>query len=198
MDPNVVQTEPVRLDLEAPYEVARWRPLVHWLLAIPHFFILEFVNAGVGVLTMISFFTILFTEKIPDGIFNFMVMGYRYQWRVASYVLFMREDYPPFEFEMQTEDPGTDPARLSIDNPGEWGRFKPLYKWLLAIPHLLLLLIFGIGALFAWIGAFFAVLFTGSYPPGMRDYLVKVIRYQMRIQAYACLLRDEYPEFGLK
>jgi hypothetical protein len=55
-----------------------------------------------------------------------------------------------------------------------------------------------VGAIFVWIGAFFAVLFTGTYPEGMRTYLIGVNRWTLRVVAYAGLLRDEYPPFSLE
>jgi hypothetical protein len=61
------------------------------------------------VLTLISFVTVLFTEQIPRPLFDVIVMTYRYEWRATSYVLFMHEDYPPFDFELSSEDDGTEP-----------------------------------------------------------------------------------------
>jgi hypothetical protein len=188
----------VHLALDAPLEVANWRPLVHWLLAIPHFLILYVLGAVNSVLIFISFFAILFTKKIPRGMFDFMVMTMRYQWRVTTFYLFMREPYPPFDFESAATDNGNDIASLTIEYPGEVNRWLPLVKWLLAIPHFFVLVFLVIGGLFAWIGAFFAVLFTGKYPAGIRNYMIGVARWVLRVQAYVNLLRDEYPPFSLE
>ena len=188
---------PVQLDLDAPLEVARWRPLVHWILAIPHALILYVLGAVSGILTFIAFFAILFTKRFPRGMFDFVVMTQRYQWRVATYYLFMRESYPPFDFEARADDNGNDPARLSIEYPEELSRWLPLVKWLLAFPHYFVMILLVIGFFFAWIAAFFAVLFTGRYPEGIRNYAIGVARWQTRVQAYVRLLRDEYPPFSL-
>lgn len=188
---------PVSLDLKAPLEVARWRPLVHWLLAVPHFFVLWALGLLRGVLQLLSFFAILFTKQIPRSFFDLIVMTMRYQWRVSSYMMFMRESYPPFEFEPSAEDPETDDATLSVAYPQELNRFLPLVKWLLVIPHLIVLVFYGIGVIFAWLASFFAVLFTGRYPEGIRKYLLGVSRYGNRVFAYFGLLRDEYPPFSL-
>ncbi len=189
---------PVRLDLEAPAEVARWRPLVHWLLAVPHILISGALQMLRNVLMFLSFFTILFTKQIPRGFFDLIVMTMRYQWRVSSYMMFMRESYPPFEFEASADDDGSDPARLSIEYPAELNRFLPLVKFLFVIPHFVVLALYGLGAIFAWLGSFFAVLFTGRYPEGIRNYLVGVNRYVNRVMAYFGFLRDEYPPFSLR
>lgn len=188
---------PVRLELDAPLEVARWRPLVHWLLAIPQLFVVYVVNSVLGLLAFIAWFAILFTGSIPTGLFGFMAMALRYQWRVTSYLYFMREPYPPFEFDAVTLDPGTDPARLSVEYPERMSRVLIFVKWLLVIPHFIALLFVGIAAFFAGIGAFFAVLFTGRWPEGIRTFLVGVIRWGTRVSAYFYLMTDVYPPFSL-
>ncbi|HEV2757803.1 MAG TPA: DUF4389 domain-containing protein [Actinomycetota bacterium] len=188
---------PVRVDLEAPHEIARWRPLVHWLLAIPHMIVLYAIETLVSAVTFVAFFAILFTKKYPEGLFRFSAMASRYNWRVSSYVLFMREQYPAFEFPMEMEDPGDDPATYSIEYPQEMSRWMPLVKWFLAIPHYFALLVVAVGAFFAMLVSFFAVLFTGAYPDGMRNYLIGAMRYFQRVSAYVYLMTDVYPPFSL-
>jgi roadblock/LC7 domain-containing protein len=190
-------TYPVRLELDAPLEVARWRPLVNWLLAIPQFIVLYALGAVLGILQFVAFFTVLFTKQIPRGMFDFMAMTLRYQWRVASYIFFMRESYPPFDFTGASEDPGGDPATLSVDYPQELRRFMPLVKWLLAIPQYFVLFFLGIAAYVAGFIAFFAVLITGRWPEGMHRFVIGVIRWSTRVSAYVYLMRDEYPPFAL-
>ena len=188
---------PVQLDLEAPLEVARWRPLVHWLLVIPHWIVLYVLNIVIGILAFVSWFAILFTGNIPRGIFDFMAMILRYQWRTYSYLFFMREPYPPFEFTASTADPGTDPARLSVAYPERLSRLLIFVKWLLVIPHVIALFFVAIGAFFVAIAGFFAVLITGSWPEGMRNFLIGTSRWSMRVTAYFYLMTDAYPPFSL-
>src|SRR3954470_12775820 len=123
---------PVQLDLDAPLEIANWRPLVHWLLVIPQLIVAAILGQILQLLTFVSFFIILFTGRIPRELFNFMAMSMRYQWRTNSYAVFLREPYPPFEFDSTTEDPGTDAARLSIEYPEQLSRGLIFVKWLLA------------------------------------------------------------------
>lgn len=188
---------PVTVELNAPLEVARWRPLVHWLLAIPQLLVSQALKSLGGVLALIALFTILFTKQIPRSMFDVIVMTQRYRWRVGSYFFFMRETYPPFEFDPAAEDNGNDPAVVAIEYPEELARFMPLVKWLLALPHYFVLVFLAIGAVFVWLFSFFAVLFTGRFPQGARDYLVGVKRWSTRVGAYVGLLRDEYPPFSL-
>src|SRR5689334_6510287 len=89
------------------------------------------------------------------------------------------------------------PVRLEISYPQELNRWLPLVKWLLAIPHFVVLFFVGFGAFFVAIWAFFAVLFTGRYPRGAFDYLVGTYRWGSRVLAYVHLLTDAYPPFSL-
>jgi hypothetical protein len=89
-------------------------------------------------------------------------------------------------------------VRLEASNQGDYNRFLPLIKWLLALPHYIVLLFLGIGAFFAIIIAFFAVLITGRYPRGLWDYVTGVHRWATRVIAYVFLLTDQYPPFSLE
>ncbi len=193
--------EPVVVECEYPEHIARWRPLVHWLLVIPQMFIAVVLAYASMVVAFIAFFTVLFTRSVPEGMHNFMVMTMRYSWRVNSYANWMRESYPPFDFTAAAgaADPALerDPAVLGIERPAELNRWLPLVKWLLAIPHYIYALFLGIASFFVIIAAWFAVLFTGRYPRGMFDFLVGVQRWGARLSAYLFLLRDEYPSFSL-
>jgi hypothetical protein len=189
---------PVQLDLDAPLEIARWRPLVHWLLAIPHFVVLYLLQLALGILAVVAWFAILFTGNIPQSLFEYLTMILRYQWRVYSYIGFMRESYPPFDFSPTNEDPGTDPARLSATPPERLSRLLIFVKWLLAIPHFIALFFIGIAAMFVGIAGFFAVLVTGRWPEGMRNFLVGTMRWSTRATAYIYFMTDVYPPFSLE
>jgi hypothetical protein len=189
---------PVQVDLDAPLEVARWRPLVHWILAIPQIIVLDVLGSVLGVLGLIAWFAILFTRQIPKGLFDFMAMILRYQWRVVSYIAWMREPYPPFEFSASDADPGGDPARLDVVYPEQLSRVLIFFKWLMLVPHLIALVLLFIGASFVWLAGFFVVLFTGRWPEGMRNFLVGTIRWSTRVSAYFYLMTDVYPPFSLQ
>ena len=188
---------PVRLGFQADTHVHRWRPLVQWLLAIPQFIIVSALRTVRGALTVIAFFTVLFTKQVPRSIFDVIVMTHRYEWRVVSYALFLREDYPPFDFTLSSEDDGLDHASVSVEYPTELNRWMPLVKWLLAIPQILMVVLLAVAGFFLVVAGFFAVLFTGEYPPFLRDTLVGIYRYELRVEAYVGLLTDRYPPFEL-
>jgi hypothetical protein len=190
---------PAQLDFEADRHISRWRPLVQWLLAVPHLMIAQALSSLRQVLSLISLFTVLFTKQIPRPLFDAIAMTYRYEWRAVSYALFLHEDYPPFSFTADATDDGLEPhTALSLTYPGELNRWKPLYKWFLAIPHYVVALALAVAAVGAVIVGFFAVLFTGQFPLGPRDFIVKAWRYGLRVQAYVGFLTDEYPPFALR
>jgi hypothetical protein len=111
----------------------------------------------------------------------------------------MREEYPPFAFGMSQSDPGEDP-RTTVDFRPELtdrNRLTVAFRIILVIPHVVVLLFLSIaGAVVALIG-FFAVLFTGHWPEGLRDFVLNVYRWYLRVSAYFLLLTDEYPPFEL-
>jgi Domain of unknown function (DUF4389) len=189
---------PLQLEFHADTHITRWRPLVQWLYAIPHLMIAGALRSLRQVLTLISLFTVLFTEQIPRPLFDAIVMTYRYEWRSMSYAFFMHEDYPPFDFDLSSEDDGVEPhTSLRLSYPEHLDRWKPLYKWFLAIPQYFVLAGLFIVACLGIIAGFFAVIITGEYPEGIRDFLVNAYRYALRVEAYVGFLTDRYPPFSL-
>ena len=189
---------PLQLEFQADRHITRWRPLVQWLLAIPHLMIAWALRSLRQVLTLISLFTVVFAKRIPRPIFDAIVMTYRYEWRAMSYAFFMHQDYPPFDFDLSSDDDGLEPhTSLRLTYPEHLERWKPLYKWFLAIPHYVVLVGLAITAGLGLVAGFFAVLVAGQYPEGIRTFLVSAYRYALRVEAYVGFLTDRYPPFSL-
>jgi hypothetical protein len=191
---------PASLTFDPPERVANWRALVNWLLAIPQLVVVGALRYVAEALGVVSWFIILFTGRLPAGIANFQVMYMRYYVRTGVYAAFLREEYPPFEFTMTPSDPGTDP-RLRVDvvpQLEERNRLTVAFRIILAIPHFIALGFLTIANLVVFVIAFFAVLFTGRWPAGLRDFTVGVMRWLLRLEAYMFLLTDEYPPFALR
>jgi hypothetical protein len=87
---------PLRLDVAYPERIANWRPLVQWLLAIPYLVVAGVLYWLTGVLTIVAFFTVLFTKRIPRDLFELMVPGMRWNLRGNAYAYFTADRYPPF------------------------------------------------------------------------------------------------------
>lgn len=191
-------TYPADLQLEAPAEVARWRPLVHWLLAIPHLFVLNVLGYVAGALGLVSWFIILFTGQLPDGIARFQVMYLRYTMRVYSYVCWLREPYPVFEFPMETADPGTDPVRVDIRPQLEdRNRLTVGLRIIWILPAALFAGLVSIGLGVILFVSFFVVVVTGRWQEGMRTFTIDAGRLLLQVNAYGYLLVDDYPPFAL-
>ena len=187
---------PATIGVSTPDRIDRWRPLVQWILAIPHL-VLASVLQNVGeVVAVISWFVILFTGKLPAGLANFQVMALRYSARAEIYAGFLHAAYPPFEFAMTGDDPGGTPVTYTIRPALEdRNRLTVGLRFIWAIPALLWVLLIGIIGAICWILGFFAVLFTGRWPQGLHRWVLASLRVSIRASAYIYLLTDDYPPF---
>lgn len=185
---------PAQIDVQTPDRIANWRPLVHWILVIPHSIISYFLAIVAQVVAVISWFTILFTGKMPEGMANFICLALRYQTRSAVYAGFLHDQYPPFDFSTTPSDPGGTPVTINFV-PALGGRNRLTVGlrifWLIpaAIVTLLIVIIAGV----CHIIAFLAVLVTGRWPTGLYGWVMKGLRASLRLNAYALLLTDRYP-----
>ena len=189
---------PATVNFAADRHAARWRPLVQWLLAVPHLVVVNALSSLRGILTLISAVLVVFTGRVPRPLFDAITMTYRYEWRALSYVVFFQEEYPPFEFTPASEDDGHDPhATLAIAYPEQLNRWKPLYKWFLAVPHYVVCLALAIASVVAVLWGTVAVIITGVYPERAQRFLVGAYRYVVRVETYVGILTDQYPPFRL-
>jgi len=137
---------------------------------------------------------ILFRQRYPRWWFDFARELTRFGYRVGAYLFLLTDQYPSTVDEQS--------VHLEIDYPdvkSDLNRWMPLVKWLLAIPHYIVLVFLGIAAFFAAIIAWFAILATGQYPRALFDFIVGVGRWGLRVDAYAFLLvTDRYPPFSLR
>jgi hypothetical protein len=149
------------------------------------------IGGGLFLATMLM---IVFRMKYPRWWFDFARELARFGARVGAYFFLLTDKYPS-----TTDEQG---VHLDIDYPDverDLNQWLPLVKWLLAIPHYLVLAVLAVVAVVVWIIAWFAILFTGRYPQGLFDYVVGVGRWGLRVNAYAFLLvTDRYPPFSLK
>jgi small-conductance mechanosensitive channel len=146
-----------------------------------------------GLLFVPPLLMIVFRRKYPRWWFDFNLELQRFTNRVGAYLVLMHDRYPSTDEKQYValEIPYPDAAR-------DLNRWLPLVKWLLAIPHYVVLLFLWLAALFVAIAAWFAILFTGRFPRGMFDFIEGVLRWTNRVEAYVLLLAtDRYPPFHL-
>jgi hypothetical protein len=151
------------------------------------------VIGGTGLLFIPVLLMLLFRHKYPRWWYDWNLNLQRFGNRVAVYVLLMDDRYP------STDDQQA--VRLDYAYPDaerELNRWLPLVKWLLAIPHYIVLFFLDIAGFFALIGAWFAILFTGRYPRGIFDFIEGIVRWHNRVIGYVyTLVTDQYPPFRL-
>ena len=210
---------PIQLTGELDPNLSRWLWLVKMFLAIPHYLVLAFLWVGFLITSVIAGFAILFTGRYPRSLFDFNVGVLRWNWRVGFYVYAAlgTDRYPPFTL-VRTDYP----ADFDVAYPERLSRGLVLVKWLLAIPHLLI-----VGLIVAdllpypwtsndwssglpahrWLSysvlnllvviAGFLLLITRQSPRSLLDLLLGINRWLYRVLSYVALMRDEYPPFRL-
>jgi len=151
----------------------------------------QYAAAGLVFLPLVLM--ILFRQKYPKWWFDWNVALTKFSTRVCAYLGLLTDVYPSTDEEQS--------VHLDIPYPdvkNELNRWLPLVKWLLAIPHYIVLFFLYIAAIVCVVIAWFVILFTGRYPRGLFDFVVGVYRWSLRVTAYAFLLTtDSYPPFSL-
>ncbi|MGE0059743.1 MAG: DUF4389 domain-containing protein [Dehalococcoidia bacterium] len=149
------------------------------------------IGIVIGIIVFISWFIVVFTAKMPRGLWDFV--NFYMKWRANSiaYVAMLRDEYPPF-------GTGEYPVRFSAgEYPEQRSRLTVFFRLFLLIPHGIVLFFLGIAWWLTAIISWFAILFTGSYPESLYRFAVGYLRWSIRVEAYGFLMRDEYPPFSL-
>jgi hypothetical protein len=200
-----MNTYPVVVEGKLDEPLSRWLWLVKWLLALPHVIILVFLWVAFALLTVVAFFSLLFTGRYPRGIFDFNVGVMRWSWRVSFYATAAigTDRYPPFTLG---EEPDY-PARLEIAYPEHHRRGLPLIGWwLLGIPQYMIAGVLSSGAapmhggvLVVLVLVAGLVLLVGRpYPRDLFQFVVGLNRFVLRALAYGAFLTAEYPPWRLE
>jgi hypothetical protein len=213
-EPSTPPVYAARLEVDYPEQLNRATTFFRLVMVIPIGIVLTVLTAGAsqtvyddngqtvtstsgGIaagLFLATLLMILFRQRYPRWWFDFALGLTRFGARVSAYVALLTDQYPSTVEEQN--------VHLELDYPDaerDLNRWLPLVKWLLAIPHFIILFFLSVAAFFAVVVAWFAILFTGRYPRGLFDFVVGVGRWWLRVQAYAILLvTDRYPPFSLR
>jgi hypothetical protein len=197
---------PASLEIDYPdRDLDRLTTFFRPLVALPVLVLLALVSGSAthgdsdvsfeagGILFLATALMLVVRQKYPRWWFDWNVALTKFGVRVMAYVALLRDEYPSTDEEQAVHVEIRYPdARTDLN------RWLPLFKWLLAVPHVVVLALLCVAAVFAVLGAWVAILFTGRYPKGIFDFVVGVLRWWLRVAAYAVLLTtDEYPPFRL-
>jgi hypothetical protein len=195
--PTINSRQPY-LVVDSPYQVARWRPLVNWVLYIPHAIVLYALQILARAVFFVYWLMLLFTGKLHSGLFGVMAMYERYNARAGGFLVGFSETYPPFDFSTDTADNNAyPPIRLALPAVPESVPRSAALNVFKAIPLYIVMMVYFIGAAVVALIGWFAVLFTAQWPHGMRDFLVRVNNFYFRVWTYVTMVDNEYPKFGL-
>ena len=151
-----------------------------------------YIAGGGGLLFLPPLLMILFRQKYPRWWFDWNLNLLRFTNRVTAYLALLDDRYPSTDEEQAVH------LNFPYPDAHQMNRWLPLVKWLLAVPHYIVLFFLAIGAVVVVIIAWFAILFTGRYPRSLFDFVVGVLRWGNRVTAYAfVLVTDHYPPFSL-
>lgn len=190
-----VQTSayPVTFTVDTPSTLSRWLWLFKWLLIIPHMIVLGLLGIVSWFTLLASWVVILITGKRPRGLWDFHFGLLRWSTRVNGYSGQLTDKYPAFTMDEEADYP----VRVEAEYTEEANRLTTFFRYLLSIPHFIVLWFLSIVASFAWLALVVVVVFTGKPHKGLFDFLVGFNRWQTRVNCYYWLLTDEYPPFSL-
>ncbi len=185
---------PVNLKIDYSETSNRPTAFIRVVLIIPVVIILALISSYAEGFSLAVALLILCREKYPKWWFDWNLALTKFWLRIAAYGLLMRDEYP------STDDDQA--VKVDIPYPDvkkDLNRWMPLFKWILVIPHLIVLLFIFIAVVVCSVFAWFAILFTGQYPKGIIDFVEGFLRWSLRVNAYVFLLTtDEYPPFRLR
>ena len=205
----MVSSYPVSFDVDFPTRpLGRLSTAFRFIVAIPILALLTFLSGetfrdsdrsagnslviGGAAVFVPLVLMLVFRQKYPRWWFDWNINLLRFSNRVMAYLALLDDRYPSTDEEQSVH------LEFAYPDARQMNRWLPLVKWILALPHYFVLFFLGLGVIFAVVAAWFAILFTGSYPRSLFDYVVGVLRWSNRVNGYAfSLVTDAYPPFSL-
>ncbi|MBI5287701.1 MAG: DUF4389 domain-containing protein [Chloroflexi bacterium] len=193
LPPNARQMpHPVRFDVAYPVRLSRLSSFFRLILVIPQLIVTYLLFIPLEILTVIAWFGILFTGRYPKAFFDFNAGVLRWMANVFAYAALLRDEYPPFSWEL-----GEYALSLDIPRAERQSRFRLFVRFITVIPNYIVFYFVQLAFFFITFIAWWAILFTGSYPRGLHKFAAGVMRWYLRQFAYMALLRDEYPPYSI-
>ena len=184
---------PARLEIDYPDTLNRLTTLLRLILAIPLVALLAIMTGSNELIVAPTALLILIRRKYPRWWFEFNLEYTRFASRIGAYLMLLTDRYPSTDEEQS--------VHIELDYPdatADLNRFLPIVKWMLAMPHYIVLSLLMFLLMFVEVAAWPAILITGRYPRPLFDFVVGVQRWGLRVSAYAFLMvTDRYPPFRL-
>ena len=204
----MVSSYPVQFDVDFPSRpLDRLSTAFRFIVAIPIVILLTMLSGeafrngnhdrntlviGGAAVFLPLVLMIVFRQKYPRWWFDWNLNLLRFSSRVTAYLALLDDRYP------STDEDQSVHLDFPYPDAHQLNRWLPLVKWFLAIPHYVVLFFLGLATVIAVIAAWFAILVTGTYPRGLFDFVVGVLRWSNRVNGYAfALVTDQYPPFSL-
>jgi hypothetical protein len=182
---------PVRMRDEGERRRNRLLVLFRLPLAVPHLVWVTLWAIVAFVLAVVAWLLALVLGRVPGWLHRFLAAFVRYATHVISFLYVLGGRYPGFLGRA-----GSYPVDLEVDPPERQSRLKTLFRFFLAFPAFLAGSAFSTVTLLAGIGAWWAALFVGRIPEGLKGLLGWAVRYQAQLYGYLLLLTDRYPYTG--
>ena len=202
---------PVDVEIAPPQPQNRWKVAFRIVLAIPALMIAGALTSGsartyganysyglASVAALLAWFAALARARMPRGLRDVVAYGLSYSAQLDAYLFLLTDRYP--NSDPQTAFAGlptreSDPIRLQVDSGLERSKLTVFFRLILAIPHILWLIAWGIVVFFAAIANWLATLVRGQAPDGLHHFLAAYVRYQTHVYAYLFLIADPFPGF---
>ena len=181
----------VSLRLEDRLERSRLTVFFRLLLAIPHLIWLSLWTVLAVLAAIVAWFVALATGRVPRGLHRFISAWVRYSTHVAAFLFVVGGPFPGF-----VGAAGSYPVDLVIAPPARQRRSVTLFRAWIAIPALLLSSAYSVALYVVALLGWWAALFTGRMPEGIRNLGAVSLRYTGQVNAYLFLLTDRYPDSG--
>lgn len=184
-------SHPIRLTFTDDLRRTRLTVAFRLILVIPHLIWLSLWGIVTSLAVIVSWFATLFAGTTPRGLHNFIAQYLRYSTQVYGYLLFLADPYPGFLGDRPYD------ADLEIAPPAPQNRWKTGFRLILLIPAQIVAGVLGYLTYIIAVISWFACLFTGSMPVGLRNLTAWIVRFVQQTNAFAYLLTDRYPSFSL-
>lgn len=203
---------PVDVEIDPPRRQNRWITGFRLILALPAILLAEVLLGGgttelggsnvtsggvTGTVAFLAWFACVFTGRMPQGMRDLSAYAIGYAAQVFGYLFLLTDRYAnsdPAVYESANVY-RSDPIRLTVGDDLRRSRLTVLFRFPLAVPHFVWLLLWTVPALFAWIASWFATLFAGRSPAALHRFLAAYLRYQIHVYAFVQLVGNPFPGF---